>query len=45
MKFSFVDIAVSVLSFLNGTRQVDSSFIYQPIAGVDMDVIRRVNVH
>jgi hypothetical protein len=45
MKFPFVDIVVSVLSFLNGTRRVDSNFTYQPIAGVDMDVIRRINVH
>ena len=44
MKFPFGDIAVSVLSFLNGTRLVDSNFAYQSIASVDMAVIRRVNV-
>ena len=45
MKVPFRDIVVSVLSFLNGTRQVDSNFAYQSIAGADMAVIRRVNIH
>ena len=45
MKFPFGDIAVSVLSFLNGTKWVDSNHAYQSIAGADMAVIRRVNVH
>jgi len=45
MKFPFGNIAVPVLSFLNGTRRVDSNFTYQPIANVDMDLIRRVNIH
>jgi hypothetical protein len=44
MKFPFRDIAVSVLSFLNGTGRVDSNFSYQSIADIDMAVIRRVNV-
>ncbi len=45
MIFPFANIVMSVLSFLNGTRRIDSNFKYQPIADVDMDVIRRVNVH
>ena len=43
--FQPTNIVISVLSFLNGTRRADANFKYQPIADVDMDVIRRVNVH
>ena len=45
MKFPVRDIVVSILSFLNGTRQIDSKFANQSIAGADMAIIRRVNIH
>ena len=45
MKFPLRDIVVSILSFLNGTRQVDSKFANQSIAGADMAIISRVNIH
>ena len=43
MKIPFIDKALSVMSFLNGTGA--GSRVYENISGIDMATLNRVNVH